>query len=184
MRVNTPAGPDAADAALAPPRSSEPYQSNAPRPLCVLRHCREYPRTAASPWGGEALLAHHAYQPELERARFLDALPVHPRQVSATATKAVSPVWEAASSRRAVNQLSKSVVREICTLRSVGAGCGEPPRPPGGTGNRTKPNRTAVARRKPSRLSTGRPSYCACSRLYSAIALFDPDGRRPMLGER
>ena len=36
------------------------------------------------------------------------------------------------SSDYAVNQLLKSVVREICTLRSVGAGDGQPPRPPGG----------------------------------------------------
>jgi hypothetical protein len=40
------------------------------------------------------------------------------------ATKAVSSVSGAAGYRSAVNQFSKSVVREIRTLRSVGAGGG------------------------------------------------------------
>jgi hypothetical protein len=38
------------------------------------------------------------------------------------ATKAVSPLLGAASYRHAVKQLLTSVVREICMLRSVGAG--------------------------------------------------------------
>ncbi len=42
--------------------------------------------------------------------------------VSVAATKAVSPLLGAATHRRAVKQLLTSVVREICTLRSVGAG--------------------------------------------------------------
>jgi hypothetical protein len=42
--------------------------------------------------------------------------------VSFAATKAVSPLLGAASYRHAVKQLLTSVVREICTLRSVGAG--------------------------------------------------------------
>ena len=41
-----------------------------------------------------------------------------------TATKAVSPVPGATSSRDAVKHLLTSVVRENCTLRSVGAGGG------------------------------------------------------------
>jgi hypothetical protein len=46
------------------------------------------------------------------------------------ATKAVPPLPGATGSRSAVNQLPKSVVREICTLRSVGAGGGRlPPLP-------------------------------------------------------
>ena len=48
-------------------------------------------------------------------------------RVSDTATKAISPVPGAAGYRSAVNQFSKSVVREIRTLRSVGAGGGQPP---------------------------------------------------------
>jgi hypothetical protein len=42
--------------------------------------------------------------------------------VRPNATKAVSPLLGVASYRRAVNLLLTSVVREICTLRSVGAG--------------------------------------------------------------
>jgi hypothetical protein len=42
--------------------------------------------------------------------------------VSVAATKAVSPLLGATSYRRAVQQLLTSVVQEICTLRSVGAG--------------------------------------------------------------
>jgi hypothetical protein len=41
------------------------------------------------------------------------------------ATKAVSPLLGVASYRRAVKHLLTSVVREICTLRSVGAGARE-----------------------------------------------------------
>jgi len=40
------------------------------------------------------------------------------------ATKALSPIPRVASYRYAVNRLLKSVVREIRTLRSVGAGGG------------------------------------------------------------
>jgi hypothetical protein len=52
--------------------------------------------------------------------------------VPPAATQAASPLWSATSSSYAVNQLLTSVVRKICTLRSVGAGDGRPPRPPGG----------------------------------------------------
>jgi hypothetical protein len=41
--------------------------------------------------------------------------------VTISATKAVSPLLGVASYRRAVKHLLTSVVREICTLRSVGA---------------------------------------------------------------
>ena len=43
---------------------------------------------------------------------------------SVDATKVVSPVSGVAVYRSAVKQHSKSVVRENCTLRSVGAGGG------------------------------------------------------------
>src|ERR1700730_9906732 len=43
------------------------------------------------------------------------------------ATKAVPSLSGVTSSRSAVNHLLKSVVREICTLRSVGTGGGRPP---------------------------------------------------------
>src|SRR5213078_795480 len=52
----------------------------------------------------------------------VEAIPADQGAVSVAATKAVSPVLGAASYRRAVKQLLTSVVREICTLRSVGAG--------------------------------------------------------------
>ena len=50
------------------------------------------------------------------------AIPTDQGAVSISATKAVSPLLGVASYRRAVKQLLTSVVREICTLRSVGAG--------------------------------------------------------------
>jgi hypothetical protein len=52
----------------------------------------------------------------------VEALPTDQGAVSIDATKAVSPLLGAASYRRAVKHLPTSVVREICTLRSVGAG--------------------------------------------------------------
>jgi hypothetical protein len=52
---------------------------------------------------------------------------------------------------KAVNQLPKSVVREIRTPRSVGAGAGDRLRRPGGMGNGALPNG---------------PSYRAHPRLY------------------
>src|SRR6266404_1060860 len=66
-------------------------------------------------------------QPELGRAHHVGHVP--PDQTAATdlATKAVSSLLGIPSSRSAVNHLLKSVVREICTLRSVGTGGGRPP---------------------------------------------------------
>jgi hypothetical protein len=52
----------------------------------------------------------------------VEAIPADQGAASVAATKAVSPLLGAASYRHAVNQLLTSVVREICTLRSVGAG--------------------------------------------------------------
>ena len=68
------------------------------------------------------LLAQDAQQPELARAGLVEAIPADQGAVPVAATKAVSPLLGAASYRRAVKQLLTSVVREICTLRSVGAG--------------------------------------------------------------
>jgi hypothetical protein len=73
---------------------------------------------------GGALLAQDALQPELEGRLWLDEVPTDQGAISVVATKAVSPIPGAASYRCAVNQLLKSVVREIRTLRSVGAGGG------------------------------------------------------------
>ena len=116
------AGPDAADAALVDPGAGGHPQSNAPRSLCVLRHCREHPGIATGPSGRGTLLAQHAQQSELEGSGLVEAIPTDQGAVSLSATKAVSPLLGVASYRRAVKQLLTSVVREICTLRSVGAG--------------------------------------------------------------
>src|ERR1700730_5747039 len=56
------------------------------------------------------------------------------RPLSATASKGLSALRAAPGLCCAVNQRLTSVVREICTLRSVGAG-GFGPWRPGGTGN-------------------------------------------------
>jgi group II intron reverse transcriptase/maturase len=95
---------------------------NAPRSLCVLRHRRQHTGVATGPSGRGTLLAQDAEQPELARARLVEAIPADQGAVSVAATKAVSPLLGAASYRHAVKQLLTSVVREICTLRSVGAG--------------------------------------------------------------
>src|SRR6266404_8416468 len=85
------------------------------------------PPGAKGPSGGRTLLAQNAVQPELGRAHHVGHVP--PDQTAATdlATKAVPSLSGVTSSRRAVNHLLKSVVREICTLRSVGTGGGRPP---------------------------------------------------------
>ena len=49
------------------------------------------------------------------------------RYISVAATKTVNSIQEITESRCAVNQSLKSVVREICTLRSVGTGGGQLP---------------------------------------------------------
>src|ERR1700722_8001402 len=94
--------------------------------LCVLRHCREHPSIATGASGRSAVLAHHAQQSEWEGRGLVEAIPTDQGAVSIRATKTVSPLLGVASSRRAVNQLLKSVVREICMLRSGGAGGGQP----------------------------------------------------------
>ena len=121
------AGSDAANAALAGPGASGPPQHRVARPLCLLRHRREHPCVAEGVSGGGALLAQDALQPEPPRLPCLGSPPADQGAVAVTATKAVSPLSGVTSSRGAVNQLLKSVVRENCTLRSVGAGGGRLP---------------------------------------------------------
>src|SRR5713101_1877016 len=121
-RADAIARPDAANAALVDPGANRLPQSNAPRSLCVLRHCWEHPGIATGASGRGTLLAQNAEQPELARADLVGAIPADQGALSVAATKAVSPLLGAASYRRAVKQLLTSVVREICTLRSVGAG--------------------------------------------------------------
>jgi hypothetical protein len=75
-----------------------------------------------------ALLAPGATQPQLgRRTPCLGHLPPNQRAETAAATQAASPIPGAAGTRGAVNQPSKSVVREIRTPRSVGTGGGRPP---------------------------------------------------------
>jgi hypothetical protein len=120
-RVDALARPDATHAALADPATNRLPQSNAPRTLCILRHCRKHPGTAAGASGRGTFLAQNAEQPELASADLVEEISADQGAVSVAATKAVSPLLGAASYRHAVKQLLTSVVREICTLRSVGA---------------------------------------------------------------
>src|SRR5215472_1367061 len=115
------AGPAATNPALVGPGTGQRSQRRTEGPLRLLRHCRKLSFPAKGPSGGRTLLAQNAMQPELDWAPHVGHVP--PDQTAATdpATKAVPSLWEATSSRSAVNHLLKSVVREICTLRSGAA---------------------------------------------------------------
>ena len=118
-------GPDTTDAALAALGACRTPQSNAPWTLCILRLCWKYSGTEEGRSCCGALLTQNAEQPELERQGLVDAIRADQGTVPSTATQAASPLWGgASSSHNAVKQLLKSVVRKICTLRSVGAGDG------------------------------------------------------------
>ena len=71
--------------------------------------------------GCGTLLGQHAQPSELARSGLVEAIPTDQGTVSTSATKAVPPILGVASYRRAVSRLLTNVVREICTLRSVGA---------------------------------------------------------------
>ena len=120
-RADALAGPDATNPALVDAGANRLPQSNAPRSLCVLRHCWEHTGIATGPSCRGTLLA-QVEQPELARADLVEAIPADQGAVSVAATKGVSPLLGAASYRRAVKQLLTSIVREMSTLRSVGAG--------------------------------------------------------------
>src|SRR5258708_7479719 len=126
-RADAVARPDAADAALVAPGTGESSQSNAPWSLCILWRCREPSGIATGPSGRGALLAQNVEQSELGRRDPVGAIPADQRTVPAATTKAVSPLQGTASYRHTVKQLLKSVVRQIRTLRSVGAGGGQLP---------------------------------------------------------
>jgi len=92
-------------------------------PIMVLPAYLGTPESASC---REVLLAQNAEQPELERPGLVEAISADRGTVSPAATQAAAPLWRAASSSHtAVNQPPKSVVRENCTLRSVGAGAGD-----------------------------------------------------------
>jgi len=172
------AGPDAANAALVDPAASPLPQSNAPWSLCILRHCRKYKGTAAGASGRGTILAQNAEQPELERADLVGAIPADQGTVSAAATKAVSPLRGVASYRRAVNQLLTSVVREICTLRSVGAG--ERATAPGHpVGNQQWLSLTAIAKNRHSFRLAAHPGT---TKVPISCCLWDTNDRGQLCG--
>src|SRR6266850_3005606 len=75
-----------------------------------------------------ALLASDVAQPQLGRTSpQLEHVQLDQRTDAVTETKAAPPIYGVAGSCSAVNQLSKSVVRQIRMLRSVGAGGGQLP---------------------------------------------------------
>ena len=117
-------GPDAADAALAGSRAGPEPEPPLAGALCVLRGGGELPRPAAHRPRRRALLAQAAQQPESQGAHPLGRLSPDTGEAPVTATTFTSPASGAASTRCAVNQFAKSGVREIRTLRSVGAGGG------------------------------------------------------------
>ena len=72
-------------------------------------------------------MAQNVEQSELAWYGLREAIPTDQGTVPSVATKPVSPLPGVTSSRRAVKQLPNGVVREIRTLRSVGAGGGRLP---------------------------------------------------------
>src|SRR5262249_45180347 len=99
------AGPDATGAARADSGTGELHHSSAPRPLWVLRHCRQSPGIAAGPSSCGTLLAQDAEQPELARRGAMEGVSSRQGAVSAAATEAVPPVSGAARARGAVTSL-------------------------------------------------------------------------------
>ena len=71
--------------------------------------------------------AQNVEQSKLGRCDLVGAIPADQGTIPAATTKAASPLQGTASYRPTVRQLLKSVVRQIRTLRSVGAGGGQPP---------------------------------------------------------
>jgi hypothetical protein len=86
--------------------------------------CGKLPGAAEGISGRGALLATHAGQLQSGGSNHMESVSSDQAAESVTATKAIPPVPGVAGYRGAVNQFSKSVVREIRTLRSVRAGGG------------------------------------------------------------
>ena len=133
-RVDALARPDAANAALIDPGANRLPQSNAPRTLCILRHCRKHPGTAAGASGRGTLLAQNAEQPELARADLVEAISADLRSgfpccdqscISLTRScRLLSPRCAATSDERSAGNLHAT----FCGSRRAG----DRPRPPGG----------------------------------------------------
>jgi hypothetical protein len=102
-------------------------QRRAEGPLRLLRHCRKLSFPAKRSIGRSNATGTKCCSRSWGRAHHVGHVP--PDQTAATdlATKAAPSLSGVTSSRSAVNHLLKSVVREICTLRSVGTGGGRPP---------------------------------------------------------
>src|SRR5262249_22940815 len=123
----------ASNAALVDPRTGGHPQSNAPGPLCVLRHCRKHPSLATGPSGRGTLPAQHTQQSELARVGLVEAIPTDQGAISISTTKAVSPLLGVASSRRAVKRrLRRRSAGKLHATFPGSRGAGNRPRPPGG----------------------------------------------------
>jgi hypothetical protein len=86
--------------------------------------------TATGPSDGGALLAQNAEHPQPEGRDLVEDLSSDKERYPLLRPKLYLPSCGAASYRRAVSQLLTSAVREIRTLRSVGAGVGDRPGDP------------------------------------------------------
>jgi RNA-directed DNA polymerase len=116
---------DAADEASHNRTTGRRAQRRLTRSLRILRHCRKFPCIAKGVPARRALLVWDASQPQLGGpAPHLDRLQSAQGEDPAAATKAAVALQGAAGSRSTVNQRPKSVVQQICTLRSVGVGGG------------------------------------------------------------
>ena len=121
------AGADAADTAFCDHGSGSRNQLDPARPLCLLRHCGKPSVIAQGLPNRGTLLAQNAAKPQPGRqASHLGDLQQDQGEMSVTATKTATSLRKAAGPRSAVNHLSKSVVRENRTPRSVGTGGGRP----------------------------------------------------------
>jgi hypothetical protein len=120
------------DAALVTPGTGESSQSNAPRSLYILWHCRESSGIVTGPSGRGALLAQNVEHSELGRRDPVGAIPANQGTVPAATTKAVSPLQGAASYRHTVKQLLKNVVRQSARYVLWEPEAGNCLRPPGG----------------------------------------------------
>jgi hypothetical protein len=127
-RVDALARPDTANAALTDLAANRAPQSNAPRTLCILRHCRKHPCTAAGASGRGTLLAQNAEQPELARADLVEALSADLRSgfrccdqsyISLTRSCKLSPRCETTSDERSAGKSVRYVLWE--------SGRGRPP---------------------------------------------------------
>jgi hypothetical protein len=94
-RAHALAGPDAADAAPAASGTGGSSQSDASRPLCILRRCRKSSGTAAGTSSHGTLLAQNVKQSKLAWRGSLGAIPADQGKASTAQTKTVPSLSEA-----------------------------------------------------------------------------------------